>query len=129
MILSQDAVTFKFTNAVCESYNKSWFVIHQCRLRAVNRNKNTFNFNGTIVHPAHKINIHMQILKKANGYKPWLFNETIDACRFLKTSYSPFAKLVFNLFKDFSNINHTCPYYVSNASFIFIIFTHITFLL
>ncbi|EDW31756.1 GL10784 [Drosophila persimilis] len=30
----QDAVVFKYTNFVCESYNQSWFVFHNYRLKA-----------------------------------------------------------------------------------------------
>ncbi|KAH8376914.1 hypothetical protein KR093_002196, partial [Drosophila rubida] len=105
-----DAVLFKFTNAVCDSYNKSWVVINNCRIRAVSRSKNTFNFNGTIIHPSHNIFVEGQLFKRASGYKPWLFKATIDACRFAKKSYNPVAIIVYNLFKQFSNLNHTCPY-------------------
>ncbi|KAH8262869.1 hypothetical protein KR044_001263, partial [Drosophila immigrans] len=105
-----EAVIFKFTNAVCESYNKSWIVIHNCRLYAISRNKIVFNFNGTMLHPCSHIFIDGQLFKRANGYKPWLFKATLDGCRFIKKSYNPIAILIFNLFKEFTNINHTCPY-------------------
>ncbi|KAH8378461.1 hypothetical protein KR093_011536, partial [Drosophila rubida] len=106
-------VVFKLTNAICESYNKSWMVINKCRLHAISRNKVVFNFNGTILHPCSNIIIELQMFKKASGYKPWLIKFNLDACRFIKKSYNPFATLVYNLFKDFTNINHTCPYVVS----------------
>jgi len=87
--------------------------VHQCRIYAVNRNKNTFNLNGTILHPAYNIDLHMQVFKKANGYKPWLFNITIDVCRFFKKHNNPVFLIVVNLVKEFTNFNHTCPYVVS----------------
>ncbi|XP_034102105.2 uncharacterized protein LOC117566668, partial [Drosophila albomicans] len=105
-----EAVIFKFSNAVCKSFNESWFLIHQCRIKAIKRNVNTLNFNGTVLYPAYDIFVHLQVFKKANGYKPWLFNVTVDGCRFIKRPNSPFAMLIFNLFKDFSNFNHSCPY-------------------
>ncbi|XP_043067618.1 uncharacterized protein [Drosophila bipectinata] len=105
-----EAVVFKFTNFVCLSYNESWFIFHNCRLKAVSRDKVILNVNGTILHPAYSIMIHFKVFKKANGYKPWLIDTKVDACRFLKKSYDPFAKIVYGLFKEFSNINHTCPY-------------------
>ncbi|XP_034102100.1 uncharacterized protein LOC117566664 [Drosophila albomicans] len=105
-----EAIEFKFTNVICQSYNESWFVIHKCRLKAVNRTVNTMNVNSTVLHPANHIGIQVQMLKKANGYKPWLFNFHLDVCRFVKTQYNPFAKMVFNLFKEFTNFNHSCPY-------------------
>ncbi|XP_034664390.1 uncharacterized protein LOC117898832 [Drosophila subobscura] len=105
-----DAVVFRFTNFVCESYNKSWFVFHNCRLKAVSRSKVLLNMNGTVLHPVNNATLHAQIFKKANGFKPWLLDGTVDVCRFLKKGYNPFIQIVFNLFKEFSNINHTCPF-------------------
>ncbi|XP_016978217.1 uncharacterized protein LOC108043910 [Drosophila rhopaloa] len=105
-----NAVVFKFTNFICESYNTSWFVFHNCRLKAVSRNKVLLNMNGTILHPAYDIHLHIQVLKRANGYKPWLFDQKLDVCQFIRYRSNPFATLVFGLFKEFSNFNHTCPY-------------------
>ncbi|XP_022213589.1 uncharacterized protein LOC111068431 [Drosophila obscura] len=105
-----DAVVFKFTNVVCESFNKSWFVFHNCRLKAVSRTKVTFNMNATILHPTNDIFIHAKVFKRANGYKPWLFDVNFDACLYLRRRSIPFVSLVYGLVKEFSNINHTCPY-------------------
>ncbi|XP_017139633.1 uncharacterized protein LOC108154052 [Drosophila miranda] len=106
----QDAVVFKFTNFVCESYNKSFFVFNNCRLKAINRNKVVFNMNATILHPANAITIRCRLFKKANGFKPWMIVRSVDVCRYMRTGYDPYLKIVFGLFHDFSNINHTCPY-------------------
>ncbi|EDW60091.2 uncharacterized protein Dvir_GJ21292 [Drosophila virilis] len=104
------AADFKFTNVICKSYNESWFLIHNCRLKAVNRHKTSYNFNGTILYPGNHIIINIQLFKKENGYKPWLYKITFDLCRFLKKAYNPVAILVFKLFKDYSNFNHPCPF-------------------
>ncbi|KAH8248355.1 hypothetical protein KR032_002002, partial [Drosophila birchii] len=106
----KEAVVFKFTNFECATYNESWFVFHNCRLKAVGRNKVILNMNGTILHPAHHIIMHYQVFKKESGYKPWLLDSPLDACRFLRKKYDPFGNILYNLFRDFSNINHTCPY-------------------
>ncbi|EDV95009.1 GH23692, partial [Drosophila grimshawi] len=103
------AVVFKLTNAVCESFNKSSVVVNQCRLRAVQRNKAVLNIEVNILVPAEYIEVRMQILRKGNGYKPWLFDVTLDACKFLRKSFNPAVTMVWALFKDFTNINHTCP--------------------
>ncbi|KAH8300039.1 hypothetical protein KR044_008788, partial [Drosophila immigrans] len=105
-----ETILFKFTNAVCKSYDESRFKINKCRLRAVSRNVSTFNYNATNLYRINDVQIKLQILKKANGYKPWIINADIDACRFLKGSYNPIAKVIFNMFKEFSNINHSCPF-------------------
>ncbi|XP_032599464.1 uncharacterized protein LOC6561217 [Drosophila grimshawi] len=113
ILLFWEAVVFKMTNAVCESYNKSWIVINKCRLRAINRHKTTYNFNATFLHPVRTMSLRMEVFQKANGYKPWLFNVTIDLCRFLRKPFNPFAIMVFKVFVEFTNLNHTCPYMAS----------------
>ncbi|KAH8266022.1 hypothetical protein KR038_000617, partial [Drosophila bunnanda] len=105
-----NGVVFKFTNFACKSYNESWFVFHNYRLKAVGRDKVLLNVNGTVLHPAYNISVHMQLFKRASGFKPWLMKAYIDGCRFIKTRYNPFGVIVYNLFKEYSNINHTCPY-------------------
>jgi len=89
-------------------------VVNECRIRAINRHKYTLNFNGTILHPAYNISLEGQFLKKANGYKPWLYKFRLDACQFLRKPYHPLAILYYKMIRDFTNFNHTCPYVVSD---------------
>ncbi|XP_033233430.1 uncharacterized protein [Drosophila pseudoobscura] len=79
-----DAVVFKLTNFVCESYNKSWVVFNYCRLKA--------------------------LFKRANGYRPWLYEIKIDMCQYFRKPFNPLVAIVYGLFKEYTNINHTCPY-------------------
>ncbi|KAH8330393.1 hypothetical protein KR067_002059, partial [Drosophila pandora] len=105
-----DAAIFKFTNVACETYNKSWVTFSQCRLKAVSRDRVFLNIRAYIYYPAHRIMVRGKIFKRANGYKPWLYDKKVDACAFIRQKSNPLVLLVYNLFKDFSNINHTCPY-------------------
>ncbi|XP_022211087.2 uncharacterized protein LOC111066646 [Drosophila obscura] len=105
-----DAITFRLTNFVCESYNKSYAVFNTCRLKAVNRKKVLLNMNVTLLYPTNNIGIHCRLFKKANGYRPWTVDRKLDLCRYMRTRYDPYFKIVYGLFQDFSNINHTCPY-------------------
>ncbi|CAD7002512.1 uncharacterized protein LOC101458625 [Ceratitis capitata] len=112
-ILTKEAgarTVLKFTNAKCESFNKSWAVINECRLRAFKRNLVGLNINITLLHPAHDIKLAIVFLKRANGYKPFVLNTTLNACEYILKKNNPVANLVYPLFRDFSNINHTCPY-------------------
>ncbi|XP_017061781.1 uncharacterized protein LOC108101816 [Drosophila ficusphila] len=105
-----EAYFVKMTNAKCKSYNKSWVVVHYCRLKAYSRNKTSLNINATFMEPANNIFIKTKMMKKANGYKPFLFDYTFDACEFMRRRNQPFAKIIWNLIKDVSTVNHTCPY-------------------
>ncbi|KAH8305420.1 hypothetical protein KR018_004030, partial [Drosophila ironensis] len=107
---SQEAVTFKLTNFVCKSHNTSWVVFHNCRLKAVSREKIVLNMNATVLQPTKVVNIKIKVFKKANEFKPWLFDYNLDACRFIKHQYDPASKILYRFFADFSTINHSCPY-------------------
>ncbi|KAH8366850.1 hypothetical protein KR200_009139, partial [Drosophila serrata] len=106
----QNAVIFKFSNVVCESYNKSWFLFHECRLKAIAREKVILNINGTVLHPVYNVLTKGKMFKRESGFKPWLMDSEIDSCRFMRKNYNPVAKIVFGLLKEFTNINHTCPF-------------------
>ncbi|KAH8377720.1 hypothetical protein KR093_006800, partial [Drosophila rubida] len=67
-------------------------------------------FNATVLYRCNDIIVDIQMFKKANGYKPWLYKTTVDVCRFFRKTYNPIAILIYKLFKEFSNLNHSCPY-------------------
>ncbi|KRF98705.1 uncharacterized protein Dwil_GK26856 [Drosophila willistoni] len=50
------------------------------------------------------------LFKRASGYKPFLINTEIDMCRYFRKPYSLVSKTLMDLFLDFTNFNHTCPY-------------------
>ncbi|EDW33291.1 GL20426 [Drosophila persimilis] len=105
-----EAPFVKMTNAKCPSYNKSWVEVHYCRLKAYSRNKTSLNVNATFLHPANNIFLRLKLMKRANGYKPFLWDFTLDACEFMRKRNQPVAKIVWNIIKDVSTVNHTCPY-------------------
>jgi len=52
--------------------------------------------------------------KRLNGYRPFLYNITADACKFVENPKSnPVLKYIFDSFSAYSNMNHSCPYTVS----------------
>ncbi|EDW99806.1 uncharacterized protein LOC6539519 [Drosophila yakuba] len=104
-------VVFKLTNVVCDSFNKTWVRINQCRLKAINRYRTVFNFNATFLYPTNDVFVHYHMYKRENGYKPWLIKTQVDGCRFMRKPYDPFGILIFKMYRNFTNVNHTCPYY------------------
>ncbi|KAH8278434.1 hypothetical protein KR018_003255 [Drosophila ironensis] len=107
----QNAVIFKMTNVVCDSYNTSWVEFGICRLKAVSRNKVVFlNIDVTLHHPVTNLIVNGQIMKRANGYKPWLYKVSFDGCQFLKKKNNVVARIVWDLVQEFSSLNHSCPY-------------------
>ncbi|KMY95047.1 uncharacterized protein Dsimw501_GD25335, isoform B [Drosophila simulans] len=109
-LICSDSASVKMTNVVCESYDKSWTVFHYCRLKAYSRNKTSLNINATFLQPVNSLSVRFKVLKRANGYKPFLFDVTFDACQFLRKPNNPVIKIIYNMIKEASNVNHSCPY-------------------
>uniref|UniRef100_A0A1I8Q3Q1 MD-2-related lipid-recognition domain-containing protein n=1 Tax=Stomoxys calcitrans TaxID=35570 RepID=A0A1I8Q3Q1_STOCA len=101
----------KFTNLECESFNKSVVKFEKCRLKAVARHNVSLNIHiKFFVNPIHDIKLHAQLLHKGNGFRPLLYNDTLDFCQFMKNPKRwMFWKLIFDAFSPYTNMNHTCP--------------------
>ncbi|XP_005190284.4 uncharacterized protein LOC101891550 [Musca domestica] len=61
--------------------------------------------------PVNNISINLSLFKKLNGYRPFLYNFSVDMCKFFKNPKKyPFVQLYHHIIVNESNINHTCPY-------------------
>ncbi|KAH8330895.1 hypothetical protein KR067_008685, partial [Drosophila pandora] len=99
-----------FSNFECQSYNTSSVIVNYCRLKAVSRDRVVLHYNATVLHPIRTAKIRLKVFKRESGFKPWLLETTVDGCRYMQKTYNPFAKLVYKMVKEFTNINHSCPY-------------------
>ncbi|KRF98624.1 uncharacterized protein Dwil_GK28190 [Drosophila willistoni] len=66
---------------------------------------------GGILAAFHVVHVNVAVLKRFNGYKPFLYNTTIDGCKCLASQKK---NILHNFFYSFisqvSNLNHSCPY-------------------
>ncbi|XP_043649564.1 uncharacterized protein LOC122617681 isoform X1 [Drosophila teissieri] len=102
----------EFTNVQCESLDKDFALFEYCFLKSVNRSYKYVSLKVKLLKlPVTKVKVNFALYKRVNGYLPFLYNITLDACRYLKSPHHhPIALYFHNWFKDYSNINHTCPY-------------------
>ncbi|KAH8347150.1 hypothetical protein KR059_005869, partial [Drosophila kikkawai] len=102
----------EFTNLKCTSYDPKFSEFEYYHFKAINR---TFKYLSLKVKlyetPITNVKVNVALLKRFGGYKPFLYNVTVDACKFLKNPSSN-AVIVYlhGFFKSHSNMNHTCPY-------------------
>ncbi|XP_070137697.1 uncharacterized protein [Drosophila bipectinata] len=101
---------FEFTNVKCNSLDKSFDDFEYCYLKSVNRSYKYFSVKVNLFKtPVTKVT--GTLFKRYNGYRPFMFNVTIDACRLLSgAKTNPFADYVYGFFKNYTNMNHTCPF-------------------
>ncbi|KAH8304081.1 hypothetical protein KR059_000161, partial [Drosophila kikkawai] len=101
-----------FTNVKCESFDKDFIDFEYCRLRSVNRTYKYVSGKAKLLKtPLNHIKLNMALYQRLNGYKPFLYNFTLDACKFLKNQKSnPIASYFYGFLTEYSNMNHSCPY-------------------
>ncbi|XP_070073105.1 uncharacterized protein [Drosophila takahashii] len=102
----------EFTNFKCKSVDKDFADFEYCTLKAINR---TYKYVSTKVKlfkvPVTKVKVNFGLYKRFNGYRPFLYNITVDACNFLRNQKgNPITSYFYDFFKDISNMNHTCPF-------------------
>lgn len=107
----------RITNMKCNNLRKDLCTIAVCKLKVVGRGIVGANIHVTNPSPlAKEVKVNLSIWRKLNGYHPFLFNVTLDFCRYMR---HPNPSNVFHYFyrgfKPFSNLNHSCPYDVSRT--------------
>ncbi|XP_061396019.1 uncharacterized protein LOC133331654 [Musca vetustissima] len=87
-------------------------VVGECTLKVIGRGKiGLYVYAKLWQLPINNISINVAILKKTNGYRPFLYNVTTNFCQFLANRKKyPFIDVFVGILVKDSNINHTCPY-------------------
>ncbi|KAH8307950.1 hypothetical protein KR059_003420, partial [Drosophila kikkawai] len=102
----------EFTNVKCTSLDPKFADFEYCIMKSVNRSYKYISAKVKLFKkPITKVKVNIELLKRFSGYKPFLYNITVDVCRFMKNpKSSPVAAYFHGFFKNHSNMNHTCPY-------------------
>ncbi|EDX03477.1 uncharacterized protein LOC6730724 [Drosophila simulans] len=102
----------EFTNVKCTSFDKEFTEFEYCYLKSVNRSYKYLSLKCNLLQaPVTKIKVNVAFFKRFSGYRPFMYNVTVDFCRFLKNpSSNAFVNFWYRMVVDYSNINHTCPY-------------------
>lgn len=131
------SLVIKFTKFECFEFDKPFADIPKCQLKAFARDKVGLNLHVRLHQvPVNNVSVGIvgiiQVLMSerilcfqvnaaffnkdfTQRYKPFMYNSSLDFCKFLKTpNRFLFWKIVYGIIKTSSNINHTCPYDVSN---------------
>ncbi|XP_062136152.1 uncharacterized protein LOC133845661 [Drosophila sulfurigaster albostrigata] len=81
-----------------------------CEIRADARDKDVLNYWAIWRYSVNEVSAEVQIFKRANGFKPWLFKYTINFCEYLQKKNHQLFSIIFNLFKEYTNLaTKTCP--------------------
>ncbi|XP_017058105.1 uncharacterized protein LOC108099244 [Drosophila ficusphila] len=102
----------EFTNFKCKALDQEFCNFEYCAIKAVNRSYKYLTAKVNLYKvPITRVKVSFGLYKRFNGYKPFLYNFTVDACKFLKNPKSnPVSFYFYEFFKQVSNMNHTCPF-------------------
>ncbi|XP_046865486.1 uncharacterized protein LOC124459818 [Drosophila willistoni] len=102
---------FEFTNLKCTSLDKQFVEFESCYLKSINRTYKFLTIKAKLLKlPLENLTIHVEVLKRLNGYKPFLYNFKVDACRFLSSQRNSVTQYFYDFFASYSNMTHRCPY-------------------
>ncbi|XP_023158871.1 uncharacterized protein LOC101450628, partial [Ceratitis capitata] len=106
------AAYIKFTNIKCIALDKSFVAFPQCELKALSRNQAALSMITKLSQlPVENIILNLDLYKRANGYRPFMYNLTMDFCQFMRNKKRiPFVKLLMDTLELYSNLNHSCPF-------------------
>ncbi|XP_033233090.1 uncharacterized protein [Drosophila pseudoobscura] len=115
LIVQNTQGLFKATNIKCQCYDKTFCEFTQCELKVVGRGLVAINIYVKIHQlPVKKVLVNASLFRRFNGFRPFLYNITVDFCEFMKHSKRyPWFAIAHSQISGFSNLNHTCPYNVS----------------
>ncbi|XP_046807508.1 uncharacterized protein LOC124420033, partial [Lucilia cuprina] len=107
-------VIIKFTKIECKEFDKTFLAFKSCYLKVWNRNNVALNLHVRLLKtPVNNVTVNAGIYIKTSTqrYSPFMYNTTLNFCRFVK-SPNRFIhwKLLYNIIRDNSNVNHSCPY-------------------
>ncbi|XP_016982172.1 uncharacterized protein LOC108046794 [Drosophila rhopaloa] len=110
--LSEIVSRVEFTNIKCISHDLEFAEVEYCYLKSVNRSYKYASMKTKLYKtPINDATVNLAVFKRMSGYKPFLYNVTVDGCKFLKHKKSyPVANYLYSLFGSHSNMNHSCPY-------------------
>ncbi|KAH8242392.1 hypothetical protein KR032_005150, partial [Drosophila birchii] len=102
----------EFTNVKCTTLEPDFVSFEYCFLKSVNRTYKYLSLKANLhKSPVTKIKVNVAIFKRYNGYKPFFYNITVDACKFvIREKPDPIATYLYSMFKSYSNMNHSCPF-------------------
>ncbi|XP_037941977.1 uncharacterized protein LOC119674894 [Teleopsis dalmanni] len=97
----------------CNEYDRSFAVFAYCYLKPVNRTTKTLSLRVKLLKtPVTEAHAQFTVWKKANGYKSFVINVTLDICRYFTGRRNLIFDWFYDIWKQNTNINHTCPYKV-----------------
>ncbi|KAH8279591.1 hypothetical protein KR018_004545 [Drosophila ironensis] len=106
------SANFDFTNVKCTTLDPGFSEFEYCYLKSINRTYKYVSLKCNLFQiPVKKVKVSLALYKRYNGYRPFMFNVTFDACRFLNNKKgNPMVYWFYQFLETYSNMDHPCPF-------------------
>ncbi|XP_033246304.1 uncharacterized protein LOC117187702 [Drosophila miranda] len=118
LLLGSPQVESKFKSLHCTSLDMDYGEFLLCKIQAINRYRNSISISYLNKHtvPSH-LTVRLEFFKRANGWRPFLYNITLNVCDFLdrnKTKPNNNNRIVFRLAAayliPYITRSYSCPF-------------------
>ncbi|XP_059217521.1 uncharacterized protein LOC131994711 [Stomoxys calcitrans] len=99
------------TDCLLNAHEQCNLRTEKCYLKARARDTVSFHLYAEMHQlPLTNMTVNAQLFVKGNGYRPFLYNDTLDFCKFVKNpNRYMFWKIIYEIQKPYSTVNHSCP--------------------
>ncbi|EDW47106.1 uncharacterized protein LOC6608356 [Drosophila sechellia] len=101
----------KFKSLHCTNYDRSYGEILLCKIKAINRYRNSISIQFRQLRTVNNVHMRLEFFKRANGWRPFLYNISFNLCDFLSKRNNVIVSLGYEYLKPYIPItNYTCPF-------------------
>ncbi|XP_016949733.3 uncharacterized protein LOC108024342 [Drosophila biarmipes] len=100
----------KFKSLHCNVNEVDYLEVTLCKLKAINRYKNSASIHFKLKQEINKATVRLEFFKRANGWKPFLYNISTNLCDFLNNKNNLIIGIFYAYSRPHLAQNYTCPF-------------------
>nr|XP_036218817.1 LOW QUALITY PROTEIN: uncharacterized protein LOC118680910 [Bactrocera oleae] len=86
-------------------------IYEKCLIERGNKSLNTITLQQKLLQPLRSVYVNLSIVQLSKSLNRVLYTfDNVDVCNFLVKRRNPVIRLLFEYMKQFSNVNHSCPF-------------------
>ncbi|XP_034650194.1 uncharacterized protein LOC117889824 [Drosophila subobscura] len=118
LLLASPQAESKFKSLHCNSFDMDYGEFLLCKIQAINRYRNSISISYLNKQPVPShLTVRLEFFKRANGWRPFLYNITLNVCDFLdrnKTKPNNHHRMIFRLavayLIPYITRSYSCPF-------------------
>ncbi|XP_043657707.1 uncharacterized protein LOC122622949 [Drosophila teissieri] len=109
LVLTPMEVDAKFKSLHCTALDQDYGDILICKLKAISRLRNSITVQYKTKQSISKLFVRLEFFKRANGWRPFLYNFTANLCDFLDRNNNLILSIAYAYLRPYLAMNYSCP--------------------